>query len=121
MFTFIERNAYIGGCDGVATIKSAELLKIEPSGTIPHTLILIMGDTVNAIVAFDEIIDKTIKRITLIDTFQDEKFEALRVAEKMGAKLFGIRLDTPGSRRGDFLAILEEILVGNWICAASKT
>lgn len=105
----IERNAYIGGCDGVAVVKSAELLNIEPSGTIPHALILILGDTVEAITAFNEIIDKKIKRIALIDTFQDEKFEALRVAETLGAELFAIRLDTPGSRRGDFHAILQEV------------
>jgi len=49
----IERNAYIGGCNGVATIKSAELLELKPSGTVPHALILIMGDTVKAMNAFD--------------------------------------------------------------------
>ena len=44
----IERNAYLGGCDGVAVAKSAELLKLEPSGTMPHSLILMLGDTVVA-------------------------------------------------------------------------
>ncbi|MGH7424353.1 MAG: nicotinate phosphoribosyltransferase, partial [Candidatus Methylomirabilales bacterium] len=34
----IERNAFIGGCDGVAVVKSAELIKEEPVGTMPHTL-----------------------------------------------------------------------------------
>ena len=105
----IERNAYAGGCDGVAVVKSAELLGLEPSGTIPHALILIMGDTVSAVKAFNNIIDKKVKRVALVDTFLDEKFEALNVAEALGADLFGIRLDTPGNRRGDFLSILKEV------------
>lgn len=105
----IERNAYIGGCDGVAVIKSAELLGIPPAGTIPHALILILGDTVEAVEAFDRVIDPKVARVALIDTFTDEKFESVRVAEAMKGKLFGIRLDTPGSRRGDFLSILKEV------------
>ncbi|NOY79034.1 MAG: nicotinate phosphoribosyltransferase [Calditrichaeota bacterium] len=105
----IERNAYIGGCDGVAVIKSAELLGIPPAGTIPHALILILGDTVEAVKAFDRVIDPKVARVALIDTFTDEKFESVRVAEAMKGNLFGIRLDTPGSRRGDFLSILKEV------------
>jgi nicotinate phosphoribosyltransferase len=31
------------------------------------------------------------------------------VAEALGKKLFGVRLDTPSSRRGDFTKIIEEI------------
>ena len=49
-----------------------------------------------------------INRVALIDTFGDEKFECLNVAEALGDKLYGVRFDTPASRRGDFLAILEE-------------
>ncbi len=105
----VERNAYVGGCDGVAVMKSAELLGLEPSGTIPHALILIMGDTVAAVKAFNEIIDKKVRRVALVDTFLDEKFEAINVAHALGADLFGVRLDTPGNRRGDFLSILKEV------------
>ena len=105
----IERNAYIGGCDGVAVVKSAELIGGEAVGTMPHALILVLGDTVEAIRAFHEVIAPRVKRVALIDTFNDEKFEALRVAEAMGQDLFAIRLDTPSSRRGDFYRILEEV------------
>jgi nicotinate phosphoribosyltransferase len=76
---------------------------------MPHALILIMGDTVEATKAFDEVIDPKVRRVSLIDTFNDEKVEAIRVAEALGKKLFGIRLDTPSSRRGDFQKIIEEI------------
>jgi nicotinate phosphoribosyltransferase len=105
----IERNAYIGGCDGVAAVKSAELLGLEPSGTMPHTLVLILGDTVAAAKAFHKVISKHINRVALIDTFNDEKFEALKVAEALGKDLFAIRLDTPGTRRGDFVALMKEV------------
>jgi nicotinate phosphoribosyltransferase len=105
----VERNAFIGGCDGVSVVKNAELIGEEPSGTMPHALILILGDTVEATKAFDEVIHPKVKRVSLIDTFNDEKIEAIRVAEALGKKLFGVRLDTPSSRRGDFTKIIEEI------------
>jgi len=105
----VERNAFIGGCDGVSVVKNAELIGEEPAGTMPHALILIIGDTVEATKAFDEVIHPKVKRVSLIDTFNDEKIEAIRVAEALGKRLFGIRLDTPSSRRGDFQKIIEEI------------
>jgi len=105
----VERSAFIGGADGVSTTLGAKLIKKEPVGTIPHALILIMGDTVEATKAFDMVIEPEIKRISLVDTFSDEKFEAVRVAEALGKSLSGIRLDTPSSRRGNFKKILEEV------------
>ncbi|MEK7219549.1 MAG: nicotinate phosphoribosyltransferase, partial [candidate division NC10 bacterium] len=105
----IERNAYLGGCDGVAVVKSAELIKVEPSGTMPHSLILMLGDTVVAAKAFHEIIDRAVRRVVLIDTFGDEKMEAVRVAEALGPDLYAVRLDTPASRRGDLVGILREV------------
>ena len=105
----IERNAFIGGCDGVAVTKSAELIDADPMGTIPHSLVLMVGDTVAALRAFHEVVDTKVRRVALIDTLQDEKFEAIRVAEALGRDLYAVRLDTPSSRRGDFYRILEEV------------
>lgn len=104
----IERNAFIGGCDGVAVVKSGEVIGEDPMGTMPHALIICMGSTVEAIKAYDEILEPSLKRVALIDTFLDEKFECLNVAEAMGGRLFAVRFDTPSSRRGDFYRILEE-------------
>uniref|UniRef100_A0A7C4AK64 nicotinate phosphoribosyltransferase n=1 Tax=Thermodesulfovibrio aggregans TaxID=86166 RepID=A0A7C4AK64_9BACT len=104
----IERAAYIGGCDGVATVIAAELTGLKPSGTMPHALILCMGSTVDAARAFDEVIEKDVPRIVLIDTFQDEKFECINVAMAMGEKIFGVRFDTPSSRKGNFYQLLKE-------------
>ena len=105
----IERNAFIGGCDGVAVTKSAELIDADPTGTIPHSLVLLFGDTVQALAAFNEVVDQKVRRVALIDTLQDEKFEAIRVAEALGKDLYAVRLDTPSSRRGDFFQILSEV------------
>ena len=105
----IERNAFLGGCDGVSVVKSAELIKVEPSGTMPHSLVLMLGDSVGAAIAFHEIIDRAVKRVVLIDTFSDEKMEAVRVAQALGPDLYAVRLDTPASRRGDLVGILREV------------
>ncbi len=104
----IERNAYVGGCDGVAVQRTAAMIGEDPMGTMPHALILCIGSTIDAIKAYDEVIEPKLKRVALIDTFLDEKFECLNVARAMGDKLFAVRFDTPSSRRGDFYRILEE-------------
>jgi len=104
----IERNAYIGGCDGVSVVKSGEIIGEDPMGTMPHALIICMGSTVDAIKAYDEVLEPKLKRVALIDTFLDEKFECLNVAEALDEKLFAVRFDTPSSRRGNFYRILEE-------------
>lgn len=107
--TVIDRNAFIGGADGVSAVRSAEFLGETPQGTMPHALILILGDTVEATRGFDAAVPPDVPRISLIDTLQDEKFEALRVAGALGKKLAGVRLDTPASRRGDFRRIIQEV------------
>ena len=105
----VERAAYIGGCDGVSSLAAAQLIQVDPMGTVPHALILILGDTVEAVRAFDEVIQPEVPRIALIDTFQDEKFEALRVAETLDGALDAVRLDTPSSLRGNFPELLQEV------------
>ena len=62
---------------------------------MPHSLVLIFGDTVEAAEAFDRDLGPEVPRIVLVDTFRDEAEEALRVAHALGDRLYGIRLDTP--------------------------
>jgi len=50
----MDYSAIVGGCAGCSSVSGARLAGIEPSGTIPHALILVMGDTVEATVAFDK-------------------------------------------------------------------
>ncbi len=105
----IERAAYIGGMDGVSNILAGELLGMKAQGTMPHAMILCFGDQVKAWRAFDDVMPPDIPRVALIDTFADEKTEAIAAFEALGEKLSAVRLDTPSSRRGDWRKIVEEV------------
>src|SRR5512135_318846 len=94
----LEYASIVGGCVTGATPAGARLAGKEPSGTIPHSMVLIFGDTVKAVQAFDRWMPKEINRVALVDTFHDEAEEALRVAAALGDHLWGVRLDTPGER-----------------------
>jgi len=104
-----DRAAYIGGVDGVAGAFSEEYLGVAPQGTMPHALIIVFGEPTKAWRAFDEVMDPGIPRIALVDTLYDERYEALLAAETLGKRLQGVRLDTPGSRRGNMKRIVEEV------------
>ncbi|HPP45269.1 MAG TPA: nicotinate phosphoribosyltransferase, partial [Methanomassiliicoccaceae archaeon] len=103
----VDRSSFIGGCDGVSSILGAEMLGRPANGTMPHALIIMIGDSVEAFKAFDEVMGPEVPRIVLADTFSDEKTEAIAAADAID--LYGVRLDTPGSRRGDFCDIVREV------------
>jgi nicotinate phosphoribosyltransferase len=94
----LEYASIVGGCVTGATPAGARLAGKQPSGTIPHSMVLIFGDTVRAVEAFDKWMPKEINRVALVDTFHDEAEEAVRVAQALGDRLWGIRLDTPTER-----------------------
>jgi nicotinate phosphoribosyltransferase len=94
----LDYAAIVGGCVGASTPAGARLAGLSPSGTMPHSLVLIFGDTVRAAEAFDRHMPPDVPRIVLVDTFKDEAEESLRVAQALGDRLFGIRLDTPSER-----------------------
>jgi nicotinate phosphoribosyltransferase len=94
----LDYAAIVGGCVGASTPAGARLAGLAPSGTMPHSLVLIFGDTVRAAEAFDRHMPPDVPRIVLVDTFHDEAEESLRVAAALGDRLYGIRLDTPAER-----------------------
>jgi nicotinate phosphoribosyltransferase len=94
----LDYAAIVGGCVGASTPAGARLAGLAPTGTMPHSLVLIFGDTVEAALAFDRHLGEDVARIVLVDTFKDEAEEALRVAHALGDRLYGIRLDTPSER-----------------------
>lgn len=105
----IERSSYIGGLNSVSNVLGAKLLGKEASGTMPHAFILCVGDEVKAWQIFDSAIPKRVPRIALADTLSDEKIAAIKAYETLGKNLYGVRLDTPSSRRGDLKKIVQEV------------
>ena len=106
----MEYSAVVGGCAGCATPLGAQLAGLlGASGTMPHAMILVFGDTVKAALAFDRYMPDDVLRIVLVDTFKDEAEESLRVAEALGKRLRGVRLDTPGERGGVTPALVKEV------------
>jgi nicotinate phosphoribosyltransferase len=105
----VDRAAYIGGLDGVSSLSGADTINKEAIGTMPHSLIISFDSQIKAWKAFDEVMPQDIPRIALVDTYSDEKTEAILAAESFKGKLHGVRLDTPSSRRGDFSELIREV------------
>ncbi len=106
---FMDYSAIVGGCVGCSSTTGARLAGINPSGTMPHAMILIFGDTVEATVAFDKYMPLQIPRISLVDTFIDEDEESLRVAKALAEKLESVRLDTPGELGGVTTELVKKV------------
>ena len=104
----MEYAAIVGGCAGCASMAGAELAGLHPLGTIPHALIIVMGDTEKATLAFDMHMPPEVPRIALVDTFRDEVEESISVAQAMGGKLQAVRLDTPSERGGVTADLVKE-------------
>ncbi len=104
----VDRSAYIGGADGFSGVGAEKLVGKKASGTMPHALIISVGDQVTAWRYYDEYVEEDVPRIALVDTYCDEKTEAIMAAEAV-KNLYGVRLDTPGSRRGKMATIVEEV------------
>ena len=101
--------AVVGGCVSCSSIAGARLAGVEASGTMPHALIIVVGDTVEATMLFDKHMPPEVPRVSLVDTFKDEAEESLRVAEALGEKLQSVRLDTPSERGGVTAELVREV------------
>jgi nicotinate phosphoribosyltransferase len=101
--------AIVGGCQSCSSIAGARLAGIEPTGTMPHALIIVIGDTVAATLAFDKHMPPQIPRVSLVDTFRDEVEESLRVAAALGERLASVRLDTPSELGGVTVDMVKEV------------
>ena len=77
---------------------------------MPHALIIAFGrnNQEQAWRAFDEAVGEGVPRVALCDTYSDEVEESLRAIEAV-ENLDSVRIDTTGSRRGDFEHILNEL------------
>jgi len=105
----MERAAITGGANGASCILGAKLAGMEPMGTIPHAVMLIVGDTLKAARSYAEIMPANSPVIMLVDTFKDEAEESLRLGEELKEKLEGVRLDTASERGGVSPGLVKEI------------
>jgi nicotinate phosphoribosyltransferase len=107
----VERSALLAGLDGFSHIAAGEVLGREAGGTMPHALLICFGrgNQEAAWRAFDEAVGPDVPRVALCDTYGDEADEVLRAVETLGEDLDSVRIDTTGSRRGDFRHIVREI------------
>lgn len=106
----LERAALLAGLDGFSHVAAGNVIGREADGTMPHALVICFGqgNQEAAWRAFDDHIDPGVPRVALVDTYSDETDEALRAARAV-EDLDSVRLDTTGSRRGDFRHIVREV------------
>lgn len=105
----MERAALIGGAKGASCIAGAKLLGQSPTGTVPHAIFLVLGDTLEGAKGYDAFMPKEEPRLILVDTFQDETIEAVRMAQHFDGRLQGVRLDTPSERGGVTPSLVREV------------
>jgi nicotinate phosphoribosyltransferase len=106
--------AYVGGATGVSTDEQGEWWGSTGLGTVPHALIAVYGgDTTVATLKFDEYINRAPDAIghltargtpeghvnvtSLVDFQNDVVNTSLGVAHALGARLWGVRVDTSES------------------------
>jgi nicotinate phosphoribosyltransferase len=117
--------AYIGGAAGVSTDEQGEWWGSKGLGTIPHALIAAYGgDTTIATLKFDEHINRSpeplghltapgtpeghVNVTALVDFQNDVVNTSLGVAHALGARLWGVRVDTSESMVD--LSIVRELV-----------
>jgi nicotinate phosphoribosyltransferase len=106
--------AYVGGATGVSTDEQGEWWGSTGLGTVPHALIAVYGgDTAVATLKFDEYINRATDAVghltakgtpeghvnvtSLVDFNNDVVNTSLGVAHALGARLWGVRVDTSES------------------------
>ncbi|HQW66893.1 MAG TPA: hypothetical protein PLJ23_07620 [Gemmatimonadales bacterium] len=87
--------AHIAGAIGVSTDAQASWWGSEGIGTVPHGLIAAYGgDTVLASAKFLEHVTDDVRLVSLVDFDNDCVGTSLALADALGQRLYGVRLDT---------------------------
>ena len=105
----MEYCAIVGGCNGCASTAGARLAGMKPVGTIPHALIIIMGSTAAATLAFDREMEEDVPRLALVDTFEDEVRESVAVAKATKGRVAGVRVYNPSERGRVTAELVKEV------------
>ena len=87
--------AHVAGAIGVSTDAQASWWGGSGMGTVPHALIAIYdGDTVAAARSFADRFADRVNVVVLVDFENDSVKTSLEVADALGDRLWGVRLDT---------------------------
>jgi nicotinate phosphoribosyltransferase len=87
--------AHVAGAIGVSTDAQASWWGSHGIGTVPHALIAAYGgDTVLATRKFADHVGPEVKLISLVDFHNDCVTTSIQVAQALGQRLYGVRLDT---------------------------
>ncbi|MGD9736713.1 MAG: quinolinate phosphoribosyl transferase [Solirubrobacterales bacterium] len=87
--------AHVAGAIGVSTDAQASWWGGRGLGTVPHALIAAYGgDTVAAAEAFARHFGDEVNVVVLVDFANDSVKTSLQVADALGDRLWGVRLDT---------------------------
>ena len=90
--------AHVAGAIGVSTDAQASWWGGRGIGTVPHGLIAAYGgDTAAAAAAFARRFADQMNVVVLVDFENDSVRTSLEVADALGDRLWGVRLDTSGS------------------------
>ena len=90
--------AHVAGANSVSTDMQAKWWGGRGIGTLPHAAIAAYGgDTVLAARKFAEHLPADVPIVALVDFDNDSVGTSLAVARALGARLYGVRLDTSGS------------------------
>ncbi|MEJ7718128.1 MAG: quinolinate phosphoribosyl transferase [Thermoleophilaceae bacterium] len=91
-------SAHVAGAIGVSTDAQASWWGGRGVGTVPHGLIAAYGgDTVAAAKAFADRFHEEMNVTVLVDFENDSVGTSLAVADALGERLWGVRLDTSGT------------------------
>jgi nicotinate phosphoribosyltransferase len=87
--------AHVAGAIGVSTDAQASWWGGRGVGTVPHALIAAYGgDTVGAARDFAARFGERVNVVVLVDFHNDSVADAVAVADALGERLWGVRLDT---------------------------
>lgn len=102
-------SAHVAGAIGVSTDANASWWGGVGMGTVPHGLIAAYsGDTVSAARDFADRYSDEMNITVLVDFDNDSVQTAVEVADALGDKLWGVRLDTSGTLVDENVQIHEE-------------
>lgn len=101
LYPQLERAAVTGGCLGADAVWNR--------GLLARDVVLLTGDTVRALRAFDERLPPDVPRLTRGDLFHDEADEAVRAALALGNSLGGIVIPVETPNVADALARVTRV------------